>query len=235
MLLPIPAFSDNYIWLFADNGKAWVTDPGDAAPVVSALEGNNLQLSGILVTHHHGDHVGGISGLLEKFHVPVYGPALSPAAGLITHKLVQNDVIEIHSRKFEIISVPGHTLDHIAFYSAEANILLCGDTLFSAGCGRVFEGTYEQMYASLQKLAALPDDTQVCCAHEYTLSNLRFAQATEPDNQDIKNHITHCQSLRKQGKPTLPSTLALEKKINPFLRCADLAEFSARREWKNHY
>lgn len=235
MLLPIPAFSDNYIWLLADSGKAWLVDPGEAAPAQSALQKHDLQLAGILVTHHHGDHVGGITELLQKFSVPVYGPSHSPANKLITHTLEPNDVISIGSCQFLILDTPGHTLDHIAYYSAKEKILFCGDTLFSAGCGRVFEGTYEQMYASLQKLAALHDDTQVCCAHEYTLSNLRFAEATEPDNQDIKNHISHCEWLRKQGKPTLPSTLAFEKKINPFLRCADLAEFSARREWKNHY
>lgn len=233
MLLPIPAFSDNYIWLLVDHGNAWVVDPGEATPVLSALQEKHLQLAGILVTHHHGDHVGGIAELKQICSVPVYGPGQSPAAQLITHTLKQDDIINIGSRKFSIIEIPGHTLDHIAFYCAEENLLFCGDTLFSAGCGRVFEGSHEQMYTSLAKLAALPDETRICCAHEYTVSNLRFAQAVEPENIDIGTHTAHCVQLREQGKPTLPSTLSHEKKINPFLRCKDLASFSERREWKN--
>lgn len=235
LLLPIPAFDDNYIWLFSDGQVAWVVDPGDAAPVIAALQERQLTLAGILLTHHHGDHTGGIAALRERFAVPVYGPAKSPARELVSHPLRDGDCLQLGHRQFSVIAVPGHTLDHIAFHSATDKLLFCGDTLFSAGCGRVFEGTYEQMYASLQALSALPDDTRICCAHEYTLSNLRFAVAVEPDNQAMRDYQTSCESLRSTGQPTLPSLLGLEKQVNPFLRCSDVAEFSARREWKNRY
>lgn len=235
LLLPIPAFDDNYIWLFSDGKAAWVVDPGDAAPVIAALQDRQLALAGILLTHHHGDHTGGITALCRKFAVPVYGPAESPARELVSHPLRHGDHIQLGHFHFCIIAVPGHTLDHIAFHSAADKLLFCGDTLFSAGCGRVFEGTYAQMHASLQLLAALPDDTRVCCAHEYTLSNLRFAVAVEPDNQAIRDYQASCELLCSSGQPTLPSLLGLEKQVNPFLRCRDVEEFSARREWKNRY
>lgn len=234
-LLPIPAFDDNYIWLLSNGNDALVVDPGDATPVLDVLSKNHLNLAAILLTHHHGDHCGGISELLAQHPAPVYGPRLSPAANLITHTLRDAEKIHVAAWIFSVIGVPGHTLDHIAFYSADEKILFCGDTLFSAGCGRVFEGTPAQMHDSLCKLAALPDETLVCCAHEYTLSNLRFAAAVEPGNTGIANHIAHCEALRNEGKPTLPSTLKIEKQVNPFLRCGNAAEFASRREWKNSF
>lgn len=235
LLLPIPAFSDNYIWLFAQDGKAWVVDPGEAAPVLQILRENNLQLAGILLTHHHADHTGGVTELLQHYPVQVYGPCNSPASNLISHPLQGGSHISLGEIKFTVIATPGHTLDHIAFYSTEEKILFCGDTLFSAGCGRVFEGTNEQMHQSLLKLAELPDDTKVCCAHEYTLSNLRFAIAAEPSNPDIDAYRNQCEVMREKNQPTLPSTVGLEKRINPFLRCSDLMQFSERRERKNSF
>lgn len=234
-LLPIPAFSDNYIWLLAQEGKAWVVDPGDAEPVLDTLAKEKLKLAGILITHHHDDHTGGIAELLQHFDIPVYGPHDSPACKVISQPLHDGDSIHLGSMNFSVMAVPGHTLDHIAFYSAAEKILFCGDTLFSGGCGRVFEGTYEQMYNSLLKLLALPDDTRICCAHEYTLSNLRFALTVEPDNQDLVEYQQRCERLRQKDQPTLPSTIQQEKRINPFLRCTDISQFSQRRELKNSF
>ncbi|HQQ74327.1 MAG TPA: hydroxyacylglutathione hydrolase [Pseudomonadales bacterium] len=235
MLIPIPAFSDNYIWLLVKDDKAWAVDPGEATPVLSVLLEKKLQLAGILLTHHHPDHTGGIAELLRHYRVPVYGPDNSPVSTLISHPLQHEDSITLVDMAFSVIAIPGHTLDHIAFYSVTENILFCGDTLFSAGCGRVFKGTYEQMYHSLLKLVTLPDDTRVCCAHEYTLSNLRFANFVEPDNYDIIEYQKQCESLREKNQPTLPSTIAQEKKVNPFLRCSNAAQFSHRRELKNSF
>lgn len=235
LLQPIPAFNDNYIWLLAQDGKAWVVDPGEAAPVLAALQTSKLTLAGILITHHHPDHTGGVKALLKDFPVPVFGPENSPATDLIDNPLKDKESIRIGTWQFSVMEIPGHTLDHIAFYCAAEKILFCGDTLFSAGCGRVFEGSYEQMYLSLSKLSALPDDTKVCCAHEYTLSNLRFAITTEPSNQDIIEYRNYCEILRAKNQPTLPSSIEQEKRINPFLRCKDLAHFSERRELKNNF
>lgn len=234
-LLPVPAFDDNYIWLLHDGIQALVVDPGDAAPVHAALAQHHLTLVAILLTHHHGDHTGGIAALRSSYGVPVYGPANSPAHELITHPLENGDSVVVSNWQFAVITVPGHTLDHIAFHSVDESILFCGDTLFLAGCGRVFEGTHEQMYQSLQKLAVLPEDTRVCCAHEYTLSNLRFAATVEPDNTGISDYIVHCEKLRQDNQPTLPSTLGLEKSVNPFLHCQNAGEFTRLREWKNRF
>ena len=250
----IPAFTDNYLWLIHDDQHAAVVDPGDAAPVLAALKAKNLQLDAILLTHHHADHVGGVQDLLQKFDVPVYGPANEKIAG-ITTKLRQADQVELTAPhiKFSVIDVPGHTAGHIAYYAAEYDWLFCGDTLFAGGCGRLFEGTAAQMTQSLAKLSALPDSTLVYCAHEYTLSNLRFALAAEPDNSALQQRFILEEQRRTRGEATVPSLLGLEKSTNPFLRNQESAiidqlitqgrlhsrdpveAFAALREWKNTF
>jgi hydroxyacylglutathione hydrolase len=228
-LLPLPAFADNYIWLLHDGKQAWVVDPGDANPVLACLDKLHLRLSGILVTHHHPDHVGGIHALRPHLHGPVYGPARESIPQPFT-PLNESDVVDVLGLQFRVLDIPGHTAGHIAYVqqgAAKKPLLFCGDTLFSAGCGRLFEGTPAQMSASLALLAALPGDTQVCCTHEYTLSNLKFAAAVEPDNADVLHHLRHCTALRQAGAPTLPSNIALERRINPFLRCTEPAVIAA--------
>ncbi len=222
-ITPIPAFEDNYIWALCQpqNPYCLVVDPGDADCVLQFLAQRQLQLHTILITHHHADHTGGISKLRDSFPaVNIIGPAAEQhrIPGL-TQTLSEGDTLHLPEFKltFEIISLPGHTLGHIAFYSAP--VLFCGDTLFSAGCGRLFEGTPTQMWHSLQKLLALPDDTQIYCTHEYTLANIKFAKHAEPDNSALIEFAKHCAQLRQKNCPTLPSTLLVEKKINPFLRC----------------
>ena len=219
-LLPIPAFSDNYLWLLHDGKQAIVVDPGQAEPVLSVLAQHQLQLQGILVTHHHADHVGGVQALREATGAPAWGPAYEQLPEPIT-RVQGGDTVNLLGGPWQVIDVPGHTSGHIAFYSARAlpqPVLFCGDTLFSGGCGRLFEGTPAQMQTSMDALAALPGNTLVCCAHEYTLSNLRFAQAVEPNNQELAQYLQRCQTLRSQGQPTLPSTLQTELAINPFMR-----------------
>ncbi len=253
-LLPLPAFADNYIWMLHDGQQAVVVDPGDAAPVASALDALGLQLAAILVTHHHADHVGGVDALRSRLAGSVYGPAHEKIPMPFV-PLEDGDQVSVLDLDFEVIDVPGHTAGHIAYMQRNeptAPILFCGDTLFSAGCGRLFEGTPAQMVHSLARLNALPGDARVCCTHEYTLSNLRFAAAVEPANGAIADHTQACQRERAAGRPTLPSTLARERQINPFLRCAEPAVvasaraqgarsddgvdvFTALREWKNHY
>jgi hydroxyacylglutathione hydrolase len=220
----LPALSDNYIWML-DNGRdALVVDPGEAVPVLAEIERRRLRLTAILLTHHHGDHVDGVAALTAHDGVDVYGPTGSVATiPGVTREVGNGAEFELLGQRFEVIAVPGHTLDHIAYYGAQAGAggaLFCGDTLFSAGCGRLFEGTAVQMHASLQRLAALPDATAVCCAHEYTLSNLAFAVSIEPDNEMLARHQAACRVLRAADQPTLPTTLGLERQINPFLRCA---------------
>jgi hydroxyacylglutathione hydrolase len=238
VLTPLPAFSDNYIWMLHDGLTAWVVDPGDAAPVLAALQSQGLALGGILVTHHHADHVGGIQALRHVLRGPVFGPARERIPGPFT-PLHDGDVVELLGLSFRVIDVPGHTAGHIAYAQqgvAPDPLLFCGDTLFSAGCGRLFEGTPAQMSHSLARLDALPAATRVCCTHEYTLSNLKFAAAVEPDNIDVLNHTRHCQALRQNGQPTLPSSLALERRINPFLRCSEATVVAAaRRQGANNY
>lgn len=237
-----------------DGQHAVVVDPGDAAPVQQALTSRGLVLKGILVTHHHPDHVGGVDALRPLLQGPVHGPAREHIPEpFVPH--ADGDVVEVLGHRFEVIDVPGHTAGHIAYRQLDAPaapLLFCGDTLFSAGCGRLFEGTPAQMSASLARLAALPGDARVCCTHEYTMSNLRFAAAVEPDNEALAGHIRHCEALRESGRPTLPSTIALERRINPFLRCSEpavvaaaraqgaandepVAVFAALREWKNRF
>ena len=255
-MLPLPAFTDNYIWMLHDARHALVVDPGDAAPVLQALGGIGLPLRAILVTHHHGDHVGGVDALREATGAAVYGPARENMPQPIT-RLSGGDAVDVLGLRFTVIDVPGHTSGHIAYYCPDvdgAPLLFCGDTLFSGGCGRLFEGTPAQMQASLDALAALPDDTRVCCAHEYTLSNLKFARAVEPCNAALLQYISECEDLRRRGQPTLPSRMALERHINPFLRTRrdtvaqaargfdarvdtqdPVAVLAALRQWKNEF
>ncbi len=218
----LPIFNDNYIWLLINDKKRTVTvvDPGDAAPLESFLEKSELRLTDILLTHHHTDHIGGVADLIRRYRVNVYGPLREDIAG-VTHNLQDNQEIFIDSLdiSFKIIAIPGHTLGHIAYYNQQNNILFCGDTLFSAGCGRLFEGAPQQMYESLQKLSSLPDDTLIYCTHEYTLNNLKFAKSIEPDNLAIQNKIAEVKELISQGNSSLPSRLVDERKFNPFLRC----------------
>ncbi|MFN7096556.1 MAG: hydroxyacylglutathione hydrolase, partial [Gammaproteobacteria bacterium] len=229
---------------------AIVIDPGDAKPVVTFLQQQQLQLNAILITHHHWDHSGGVAELKHHYDVPVYGKTRETVAD-ITHPVAENDTIKLDNLTLDVIEIPGHTLDHIAYYAP--GMLFCGDTLFSAGCGRVFEGTTAQMYASLQKIAALPDDTAIYCGHEYTLNNLLFAQTVEPDNAPLAQKLAQVRQLRHENKSTLPSLLEAEKTFNPFLRCDKssviaaaekyshtslndpIDVFSVIRNWKNNF
>lgn len=219
-IIPLPAFRDNYIWLIHDDRHAVAVDPGDAAPVLAYLSSHGLSLSAILVTHHHADHVGGLPALLEAGPVPVFGPASEHISG-ISDPLSEGDRIRVPGigLKLEVLEVPAHTAGHIAYHAP--GILFCGDTLFSAGCGRLFEGTAEQLDIALRRLAALDPHTRVYCTHEYTLSNLAFARAAEPENAERDRYAAYCETLRAKGRPTLPSTIALEKDINPFLRAGE--------------
>ncbi|MGY0219251.1 hydroxyacylglutathione hydrolase [Endozoicomonadaceae bacterium StTr2] len=230
-ITPIPAFNDNYIWLLtrtdnpnnSDDSTAWVVDPGDGQAVLQTLQQRGLSLGGILITHHHADHTGGIQTLLQHYQVPVVGPN-NPAIKLISQTVGQDDEISILGSCFKVYSVPGHTLDHIAYFTDElvdSPALFCGDTLFAGGCGRLFEGSAEQMLNSMQKLAALPNNTRVFCAHEYTEANLRFAIAVEPENEILQQRIKDVALLRSNNKPSVPSTLLTEKNTNPFLRTAE--------------
>ena len=248
-IIRIPAFKDNYIWLLRKGAAAVVVDPGDAGPVLDVLDRQGLALTAILITHHHADHQGGVAGLLARYPVPVFGPAHESITAL-SRPLRGGETIKLPGLgvEFAVIAVPGHTLGHLAYHGTGA--LFCGDTLFGAGCGRVFEGTMAQMLASLERLAALPAETAVYCAHEYTLANLRFALAVDPGNPLLQQRAAEVAALRAEGRASVPSTLAQEVATNPFLRCQEpalvaaaqsrgasandsLAVFTALREWKN--
>lgn len=254
LIEPIPALTDNYLWLLRQDSQAAVVDPGDAAPVIARLAAEKLSLVAILVTHHHADHVAGIAALVEATGARVWGPASEDIPG-VDIGLAGGESFELLGTRIEVIAVPGHTAGHIAYWLPQLAppALFCGDTLFAGGCGRIFEGTPEQMLASLDRLAALPAATRVCCAHEYTVANLRFARAVEPDNAELAARLEAATAMRARGEPTLPSTLGLELATNPFLRSGQaassaaaaahgateptdrLASFTALRAWKNNF
>jgi hydroxyacylglutathione hydrolase len=247
----IPALRDNYIWAIHNDRYAAVVDPGEAAPVLAFINEQGLQLSGILCTHRHADHIGGVAKLREVYNVPVYGRQ-HPGNPHISHGLREGNQLKLDTLgiNFDILEIPGHLDDHLAFVAP--GILFCGDVLFGAGCGRNLEGTPAQLHRSLQRLTQLPGDTRVYSAHEYTAANLRFALACEPHNQDIQRRIEQVARQRAKNLPTVPSTIAMEKATNPFLRCtqqelirtlqqqgltdtSELSVFTALREWKNHF
>jgi hydroxyacylglutathione hydrolase len=256
-LLPVPAFDDNYIWAVLHGNKALVVDPGEAGPVLALLRERNLELRAILLTHHHGDHVGGVVELSRATGTTVYGPARETLPHCDV-RLAEGDRVTLPELGVDlaVLDVPGHTAGHIAYYGsigAQAPVLFCGDTLFMAGCGRLFEGTSAQMAESLAKLQELPSNTQVCCAHEYTLSNLRWALAVEPDNRDTQQAQAWARQRREKNLPTLPSSIGQELQINPFLRtrqprvaqaaaawaghplASPVEVFAALRQWKNEF
>lgn len=250
----IPAFHDNYIWLLADNDLKYaaVVDPGDAAPVLSLLEQTQMTLVAILITHHHADHTGGIAPLVNAYQPDVYGPKLEHIPH-ITHTLTESDAIHLPNLniKLSVLDVGGHTLGHIAYY--QKGRLFCGDTLFAGGCGRVFEGTHQQMLNALNKIKQLPNDTSLYCAHEYTMDNLKFAKQVDPNNPALRARIAQTQTLRNHHFATVPSSLQQEKMTNPFLRVnipdiinsveqhsgqsglTELEVFSILRQWKNTF
>jgi hydroxyacylglutathione hydrolase len=253
-ILAIPAFNDNYFWLIHDGTHAAVVDPGEATPVLAALTEHCLTLTTILLTHHHADHVGGVAELTRRFDLMVWGPRKENIAG-ITQRLGEGDVVSLTAPAItlSVLDVPGHTLGHIAYVAREQPWLFCGDTLFAGGCGRLFEGSPEQMEHSLNKLAALPAETEVYCAHEYTMSNLRFARAVDADNLALQQRFDADQAKRDRLQPTVPSTIAMERATNPFLRSREpaiisalqtagklkeatgAASFAALRQWKNTF
>ena len=251
-ITPIPALRDNYIWALYNTRYAVVVDPGEAAPVLSFLKQHHLDLNAILCTHHHSDHTSGIAELCEVYNVPVYAPH-SEDIPRTTHPLDGGETIELTELgiRLNAIDIPGHTRGHLAFQGE--GYVFCGDTLFGCGCGRIFEGTAEQMLNALKRLARLPDDTRVYCAHEYTEANIRFALACEPENEALRQRATDTRAMRIDGRPSLPSTIRLEKATNPFLRCSEasviqsvqrncgineqneLPVFMALRKWKDHF
>lgn len=255
-IIPVRAFADNYIWLLREGARAAVVDPGDAQPVLDYVEREGVAICAILATHHHRDHVGGVSALAQRFGAPVYGPARETIPAR-TRALSEGDTIDVPGvcDAFRVLDIPGHTSGHIAFVGrvGGAPVLFCGDTLFAAGCGKLFEGTPVQMWNSLGKLAGLPSETSVYCGHEYTLANLRFAAAVEPTNPMIAQRIERERDKRERGLPTLPSTIGEELATNPFLRTRepavraaaeaeaghalmdDVAVFTTLRAWKNGF
>ncbi len=256
-VLAVPAFKDNYLWLVHDGVNAAAVDPGDSGPILAALAAHKLTLTSILLTHHHADHIGGVPQLLSHARVPVFGPR-NDNISVVTEPLAEGDRVAVPGLELalRVLDVPGHTRGHIAYVreTPGEHWLFCGDTLFAGGCGRLFEGTPAQMTVSLGKLAALPDDTSVFCAHEYTLANLRFACAVEPGNEQLQQRVQRDTARRAAGQATVPSNIGLEKATNPFLRyrepeiidslvaahkldkgAAPVAAFAALREWKNTF
>lgn len=230
-LIPLPAFTDNYIWILHDGERALAVDPGESAGLLQWLGQHGIRLDTILITHHHADHTGGVAELREATGARVIGPAFETMPEPL-QRVSGGETVEALGLRFEVIDVPGHTAGHIAFFAPNAPggpLVFCGDTLFSGGCGRLFEGTPAQMHESLSALAALPGATRVCCTHEYTLSNLRFAVAVEPDNTDLRDYQARCEQLRASQQPTLPSSIELERRINPFLRTAVSSVAAAAR------
>ena len=249
---PIKAFTDNYIWLVSTNEGSIVIDPGESKSIQKLIDNKTIDLKGILITHHHYDHTNGLSELVKKNELEVYGPVNNIDG--INHRLNDKDKISIIGIDFDVISIPGHTLDHIGFYSANASnpILFCGDTLFAGGCGRIFEGTYEQMFHALKKITKLPTNTNIYCGHEYTLSNLKFALEADDTNKELIEEFKKVENKINSNIPSLPTTLDKELKVNPFLRCdniniqnkiiekfkvsnSELEVFTALRKWKDNF
>lgn len=223
-ITPIPAFKDNYIWLLTRGTEAFVVDPGDAEPVLAVLDAQRLHLAGILISHHHADHQGGVAALVERFQPRVLAPENESITGC-NEPLRGGEVVDVLGVSVSVIAVPGHTRGHLAY--AAPGVLFCGDTLFGAGCGRLFEGTPEQMSASLDRLSSLPEATLVYCAHEYTAMNLPFALAVDPDNRELQARVGQVSEMRAQGQATVPLNLGQEKATNPFLRCDQPAIIAA--------
>ena len=249
---PIKAFTDNYIWLVSTNEGSIVIDPGESKNIQKLIDNKTIDLKGILITHHHYDHTNGLSELVKKNDLEVYGPVNNIDG--INHRLNDKDKISIIGIDFDVMSIPGHTLDHIGFYSANANnpILFCGDTLFAGGCGKIFEGTYEQMFHALKKITKLPTNTNIYCGHEYTLSNLKFALEADDTNKELIEEFKKVENKINSNIPSLPTTLDKELKVNPFLRCdniniqnkiiekfkvsnSELEVFTALRKWKDNF
>lgn len=234
----VHAFTDNYIWIISNGSSCYAVDPGDAAPVLEYLTTSGQRLEGILVTHWHGDHQGGVADLLEHApNIPVIGSKKHLACG--SQPVSEGETIAVLGAEFTVLEVPGHTLDHVAFVSTSTlfdhPVAFTGDTMFVAGCGRLFEGTPEQMFTSLHKIDQSPSDTAVYCAHEYTLSNLKFAIAVEPENPAIQERLETVTALRETNQPTVPSTLELERQTNPFLRAQTANELATRRQQKDQF
>ena len=248
---PIKAYTDNYIWLVSTNEGSIVVDPGESEEILNLIDSNKIDLKGVLITHHHYDHTNGLLDLTKKMNLEVYGPKKIEG---INNIVKESDKFSLIGIDFEVIEIPGHTLDHLAFYSSNNKdpVLFCGDTLFAGGCGRVFEGTFEQMFKSLKKISNYPKETKIFCGHEYTLSNLKFALEVDEDNKELADEYINVKKLISSDIPSLPTNLNKELKVNPFLRCNEiniknkvidkfdiiddeLEIFTALRKWKDNF